>query len=146
MSKNCTRIIDHSFVKVEQKNKKAIFINNERSLYEVTDIDNCLITDGQRCDYMVTKMSSVSALIELKGSDINHACRQLLVIVEHEAVKPLLADKLGFLIVCKRYPGFDTTVSRAKNTIAKRYKAGLHIACGKKQIDIEELSKINGNI
>ncbi len=83
-------------------------------------------------------------LVELKGSDIKHACEQLMKSVEHIAVQHVLAQKLGFLVICSRYPRFDTAVAKAKQLIAKKHKAGCHVVCRQGEFDIMRVVAIDG--
>lgn len=141
---NCTIISKNSRVKVEENGRKAVFINDTRSEYKVTTIDNCLITEGVRADFLVSKVGSTSVLVELKGCDIKHACDQLLSSAEREEVRQLLEASIGFVIVCRRYPRFDTYVARAKARSAKQFKAGFHIVCDQRELYIEKVAAING--
>ncbi|RWK34273.1 hypothetical protein [Mesorhizobium sp.] len=47
---------------VEENKRKATFLNVAQAEYEVTQIDDCLITSGARCDKLVTDFTR---LIEL---------------------------------------------------------------------------------
>src|SRR4051812_27602069 len=96
LSAKCTRVLTHSSVKVEENKSRAVFSNPDRREYAVTKIDGCLVTEGRRADYVVTKEERVSVLVELKGVDVSHACDQLFASVEHPSVKPLLERRLGF--------------------------------------------------
>lgn len=144
MSHTCTKIVTHSRVKVEEKRKKAIFKNPNKSKYEVSRVDNCLIKDGTKCDYLVSKFAEFSVFVELKGQDVSQACDQLLASVKHPAVAPLIYNKLGFLIICQRYPRIDSYIMRAKVKFAKEFKAGFHVVCRSGEFSIESIVKIDG--
>lgn len=61
------------------ENKCKIIFENESNqiLYEVR-IDNCLIKDGKRCDYLVLIPRINSAIfIELKGKNLLYAIKQI---------------------------------------------------------------------
>lgn len=142
---NCTESVGHSRVRVQQHRQKAIFKNPARATYRISEVDGCLVRDGElRCDYLVSEAGAVSVLVELKGGDVDHACDQLLASVEHAKVKPLLEGKIGFLIVCSRYPRIDTTVQRAKQKCAAKYKAGFHVVCGRRELEIRRVVAIDG--
>lgn len=140
----CIRNVNHSLVQVEENKRKATFRNPDRSPYSVARVDNCLITDGQRCDYMVSHDGVCSVLIELKGTDVEHACKQLLASVVHPTVTEKREKIVGFLVVCSRYPRFDTFVAKAKIECAKKYKAGFHVVTQKGEFDIARVTAIDG--
>ncbi|MFC3580611.1 hypothetical protein [Sphingomonas hylomeconis] len=140
----CTTPTRNSKIKVEENGRVAVFTNEENSKFKVIEIDGCLITAGVRADYMVSKGKSVSVIVELKGKDISHACDQLFATVEHDAVKEIINPQVGFLIICRRFPRFDTFVAKAKTRSARQYKAGFHVICNKGEFDIDRVAAIDG--
>lgn len=145
MTAQCTEILSHSNIKVEENKRKAIFLNPSKAEFSVTKIDGCLVTGEEiRCDYLVSEIGEASALVELKGKDVSHACDQLLASARHNKVKPLLEDKIGFLVVCSKYPRFDTFVAKAKQRAAKEFKAGFHVVCDRGEFNIRDLVRIDG--
>jgi hypothetical protein len=80
----------------------------------------------------------------LKGKDIEHACDQIFTSAKMPEVKKLLGKKLGFLIVCSRYPRFDSFVRRAKEESLKKFKAPLHVVCDKGEFDIRKVVRFDG--
>ncbi|MDR6952667.1 hypothetical protein J2X65_002026 [Ancylobacter sp. 3268] len=142
----CTQIVTHSKIKVEEHGRKAIFENSNGDMYHVSIVDNCLITDGSRADRLVRKVGDSSVIVELKGKDVDHGIKQLMATVEHPNIRSMLESKIGFLLVCRRYPKFDYYVAKAKTEAAKKYKAGFHVVCDQRQVKIEEVVKINGSV
>jgi hypothetical protein len=140
----CTQVVKSSRIKVEENRRKAVFRNYDNLEYEDSKIDDCVIKEGPRCDRLVSKVGKISVLIELKGSGVSHACTQLFESVEHPSVKPLLQEKIGFLVVCSKYPRFDTFVMKAKQMAARKYKAGIHVVCDQGEFDIERVASIDG--
>ncbi|WP_162241549.1 hypothetical protein [Methylobacterium sp. Leaf117] len=141
---SCTIVVSHKLVKVEENKRKAVFRNPESKEYRITKVDNCVVTEGPRTDYLVSEKGSVSVLVELKGKDVEHACEQLFASADHASVRPLLESRIGFVIVCSKYPRFDTFVAKAKNTAAKRYKSGFHVICDQRELDIIRAVAIDG--
>jgi hypothetical protein len=140
----CSETVNHSRVKVEENSSKAVFLNPERVLYKITEIDGCVVKNGIRCDKVVSEVGSISVLVELKGSDVSHACEQLFASANDRAVQDHLEGKLGFLVVCTRYPRFDSYVAKAKQMAAKRYKAGFHVVQSHREFDIARVAAIDG--
>lgn len=142
MAKNCTVKMSHSKILIEENKRKATFLNPRRMPYEVSKVDNCLITGGIRCDYLVSEVGSASVLVELKGANVEHACAQLMSSVENANIKPLLEPKFGFLVICSKYPKFDTFVARAKTAAAKKYKSGFHVFSNQRDVEIHKIVEI----
>jgi hypothetical protein len=140
----CTKMVNHSKIKVEENKRKAIFNNPLNELYEVSIVDGCLVKEGIRCDSLVTKKDCLSVLIELKGTNVQHACNQLFAAVSHPNVNPLIDKKVGFLVICSKYPKFDTFVRKAKDRAAKQFRSGFHVVCNQGTFDIENVVKISG--
>ncbi len=144
MTDHCTVDMTHSLVKVEEHKRKATFKNPSRLLYKVTRVDGCLVTSGVRSDYLVSEDKGASVLVELKGKNVAHACDQLFASAKHQAVAPLIGSRLGFLVVCSKYPRFDTAVLKAKSRAAKEFKAGFHVVCDHGEFHIDSVASISG--
>ena len=76
--------------------------NDKRCGVSQYQIDGVVIKDGIRCDFLVMNEDDKSAyLIELKGSDLEHAIKQLETTAER--LKAQLHDyKVRYRIVCSR--------------------------------------------
>ncbi len=84
----------------DKGNRQEYRIINENSSILICKIkiDKCLISDGEKCDYLAIKCSKekrVEALcfIELKGSDLIKAINQIKTTINHIKIKPLLKNK-----------------------------------------------------
>lgn len=83
LSKDCIQYSgDKKDCPVSQKGKTYRIINSSRSVLNVYVVDPCLIPDMQqkKCDYLVladNPCSPKAFFIELKGSDITGAIRQI---------------------------------------------------------------------
>jgi hypothetical protein len=141
---NCTVITTNSNVKVEENGRKAVFKNKNKEAYSISEIDDCLIKSGIRADWLVSKVGSTSIIVELKGKDISHACEQIFTSAKNDSVKQLLEEKIGFLIICSKFPRFDTFVRRAKEKSMKEFKAGFHVVCNQGVFDIDRVAAIDG--
>lgn len=74
---NCEKIRKDPLIPLEEKRSKITFINESRKNIRVIKIDNCVITEGSRCDYLVIPEGGIEHYVELKGSDIHYAVEQL---------------------------------------------------------------------
>lgn len=133
----CIETISHSQIKLEENKMKAIFLNPERANCSRGKIDQCLVTEGIRADYFVSNPQK-SILVELKGCDIKHACAQLFAAVEHPNVRPHLKDKIGFVIICSRYPKASTEVQISSQKAKKKYGAQFKVSCRKQIFNFDD--------
>jgi hypothetical protein len=63
---------------IEEKKRKYIGNNGATKLLECWHIDDCIIKEGQRCDFLLLNLDTLTAyFIELKGSDLIHAIEQI---------------------------------------------------------------------
>lgn len=129
----CIRTLCHPKVKIEENGRKAIFINDDRTEFEIGHIDGCLVSSGIRADFFVNG-SDVSVLVELKGCNIDHACNQLFAAVEHENVKPHLKQRIGFLIICSRYPRADTAIQKAMARAKRQFGAKFLVFTNQREV------------
>lgn len=136
MSK-CISVVNHSKVKVEENKRKAVFINSNRENYEIGIIDGCLVKSGIRADYFVSS-AETTVLVELKGTNIDHACNQLFAAVEHANVKDKIKDKVGFLIICSRVPTATTSTLISQQKAKRIYNAKLKIYCNQREVKMED--------
>jgi hypothetical protein len=142
MPERCIVNTTDSIVRVHEGKRSASFKNQDRKEYQRIKIDNCVVREGIRADYLINERGNASALIELKGKNVEHAAVQLFTSVEHDEVRPLLEDRVGFLVICSRYPRFDSFVLKAKQKAARIYKAGFHVVCDRGEFDINKITAI----
>ena len=63
-----------------ERTTKVCFLNPQRRTVEQITVDDCAITQGVRCDWLLLLNDAISRAeiyVELKGSDIPHAVEQL---------------------------------------------------------------------
>lgn len=87
----CQKFADNrKIINIEENARKFVGINNAQKLFALYQVDGCIMVDGQRCDFLLLNCSELIAyLIELKGSDLIHAIRQITNTLSH------LSDNLG---------------------------------------------------
>jgi len=77
----CNECSDNKIIVAEENKRKFIFKNNSNSMVNKVKVDDCYIKKGLRCDYLIELIDSnvvkTVFYIELKGSDINHAIKQI---------------------------------------------------------------------
>lgn len=136
----CTTSSTDSNVKVSDKGSTfAVFENSSRKEFLLIQFDGCVVRDAIACDWIVEKTSVARVAVELKGADIEHAAQQVEAGLEYLKANGLDNLKTGGLIVCRRYPSFDTTFQRIKQRVAKKYKAPIKVTRDARGISIESL-------
>lgn len=134
----CVEQVRHSNVTVEERGRRANFLNPSNARFLRAKVDNCLIKQGVRADWIVTKVGVGSVIVELKGSDVAHACDQLLVTLVHQATQEWLEERRTLLTICSRRPSNDTRAQRAEER-ARKLGLRLRIYCNQRDIVIEDL-------
>jgi hypothetical protein len=124
---DCQERTTVSKVKVEEKGKKATFLNDRRIVYTLTRVDGCVIKNGIAADWLVSKADKGDIIIELKGKDVGHAVKQIHRTAALLKEKKLLARPVAALIVATQYPKANTAVQRAQSDFAKTYQGPLHV-------------------
>ena len=130
--------VSHSHITVSEKGKAVTFRNDSRAAYEKVRVDDCLVTVGPRADWIVTKIGVSSVIIELKGKDVDHAVDQLFATVQNAECKKWIEKPTKMLIVCAKYPAFDTKVARAQ-VRDRKLGMSLKVVCRTFTCDLSEI-------
>lgn len=134
---NCITLTKDSEVRVAERGRSAIFRNPEQHPFRKVQIDGCVITTGLRADWLVEKENVGAILVELKGKDVVHACKQLEATLVYLKKQNITYPAMACLIVCQEYPR-----QRQKQLNYFREKFGLKIKiCSTKRYEcrIEDL-------
>ena len=112
-----------SNIKFEENQRKIIFQNPLRLLYQKVDVDGCTITGKAiRCDKLLLSSDEHQEYyVELKGTDVKHAISQI-----EETIK-----KLGEFDDCRRAyiistnvaPAFTTYIQMKAKSFKDKFKA-----------------------
>jgi hypothetical protein len=139
----CVQEVSHSNVTVGDRGSKyrANFPNPSNVKFRKAHVDGCIVTDGARADWIVSKVGVGSVIVELKGKDVAHACEQLFSTLSHADCQEWLEAKKALLVVCSRVPSFDTSIAKAQ---VRARKAGVRLkaSCGGGNFSVEELLAI----
>ena len=116
-------------------NRSKFRLENPQKLeIRVIQVDDCVIKQGMRCDYLIIapskdKPSDVQEIyIELKGSDVRHAVEQIATTIQ-KLGSNMSASKLCF-IASTRCPINSTQIQNLKKKFRKEYNAKLTIKNG----------------
>lgn len=142
----CRSEITSSKVKVAEGARFATFRNEDRSVFHRTRVDGCLIRNATAADFVVTCVGLGSVVVELKGTDVEHAVEQIdatVTVLKACAAQRKLLPLAG-LIVCARYPRFDTKLQRLTKWFVSRHKSPVHVVARNDEFDIRRILAFDG--
>ncbi len=116
----CIEHLHESRIKVEEKGKSAVFLNPQRLEVLRVKVDGCLRTNTIASDWIVASPDCGDIVIELKGCDVSRAIDQIIATLAFWRNHELCSTSQSALIVCSRYPRFDTKLQRGKVKLQKK--------------------------
>ncbi|MDJ0647704.1 MAG: hypothetical protein QNJ60_03270 [Xenococcaceae cyanobacterium MO_188.B19] len=136
---NCEQVRKDSKIVITDpgsKNNRSKFrLDNQKKLQiRVIQVDDCVIKQGMRCDYLVITPSTnqfpdgQEIYIELKGSDVRHAVEQIAISMQ-KLTDNMSLSKLCF-IASTRCLINSTEIQNIKKKFKQKYKAKLIIKNG----------------
>lgn len=140
-------------IKVEENGRCATFLNEERLTYHRVKVDGGLVNNVLCADYVVSKQGVGSVIVELKGTDIDHAVDQIdatISMMRNCAAprgkgSPSAAQlPVAGLIICSKYPRADTSFQRRQKKFVAKHKSPLHCVSGKGEFVLETVLKFSG--
>ena len=121
----CTEETNNPIIVLEEKGKKMTFINKERKVIRKIQVDDCAITEGKRCDWLVINDEHYEHFVELKGNDVVYACEQLSVSITRLSANPTKDAKHSFAIPSRVVPSINTTIQILKAQFKKKFNCTL---------------------
>lgn len=103
--------------------------NPKRAAVKVVQVDDCLIKEGIRCDYLIILPNEQEIYVELKGSDVKHAVEQIARSIDLLACSCYPILKLCF-IASTRCPINSTEIQNLKKKFKQKYNAQITIKNG----------------
>ena len=117
----------------EQNRRRLCCYNPNRQICKCVQVDGCAITEGIRCDNMLTSHDErCEYFVELKGTDVKHAIEQLRVSIQ--TLGEFTDDRSAYVVSTNVAPALTTTIQRAKRDFRTKFQAELIIK--EKQADI----------
>lgn len=113
---DCSTLSTNKIITAEENNRKLIINNPSAKKINKVKVDGCLIKQTECCDYLfevfevVNQQEKISLVIylELKGSDIEKAYKQLLTTCEYFKTQRKGIVKHCYIIATKiSYPNFN---------------------------------------
>ncbi|WP_186148011.1 hypothetical protein [Burkholderia gladioli] len=107
--------------------RTATFLNKEKVRHIKIRVDGCLIKQETAADWILSKPDVGHIVVELKGSDVDHAIEQVLATAKLAEKERKDGERIAALIACTRYPKIDTKVQRGKQRFSDLHNGRLHI-------------------
>lgn len=125
---------------IEENKRSARFQHRSSDIVLVIRVDDGLITEGERADYIISHARIVDVIVELKGSDTSRAIEQI------EATRPiwlrheLCGEQLGALIVRGQglHPKESARIERWKREFRKTLKMRLLVETRNRNYEFNE--------
>ena len=128
--KECVVETTDSKIKFEEKKKVVIFNNPQRKTCLKVQVDGCVIKSTQetKCDNLLVEDNGNEHFVELKGTDVAHALKQLDGTILKLTDKTNKTKKVFAYIVCTNMaPQISGLIQKMKAKFCAQYKAKLEI-------------------
>lgn len=117
---NCIQSVTHSQIKCEEKQSKFILLNPEHKSVDYITVDGCMYPRGHHelcCDYALN-FDETTVFVELKGSDIAYAIKQIL--ATNQDAKFSINTNKSAVIVTSKMPKDDSSLKQQKINLKKQ--------------------------
>ncbi len=113
---------------LKEKKSKITFLNPNKDKIVKIKVDGCVISDNEtlRCDYALIPSDAVEIYVELKGSDIAQAVKQIESTIKLLSENPQKIKKLCF-VVSTRVPKQTTSIQQLQSQFKKKFNASFRI-------------------
>jgi len=113
---------------LQEKKSKITFLNPNQDKILTIKVDGCEISDNEtlRCDYALMPSDEVKIYVELKGSDIVHAFKQIESTIRLLSDNPQKIKKLCF-VVSTSVPIYTTTRQKLEIQFKKKFNASFRV-------------------
>jgi hypothetical protein len=145
MADCCREATKVSKIKLDDEGSEhtATFINTGRLKHLKIRVDGCLVKQALAADWILSKPEVGHIVVELKGSDVDHAVKQVLETAKLAKKMQGPDEKIAGLIACTRYPRIDTKIQRGKQEFSNKYSGRLYIVARSGEYYVEKL--LNGD-
>jgi hypothetical protein len=126
---DCTSEIQHVKIVLQDRDggrSKIYFSNPKKRKVKKMIVDDCLIKEGKRCDYMLLDHKTIEYYIELKGKEVAYACAQIEETIKKLSLNKSKAQKYAF-IVSTSCPLTTASIQVLKAGFKKRYNGVLFV-------------------
>ena len=131
----CEIIIKNQRIPLRENRSAITFINEKRLAIRKVEVDGCVITNGLRCDYLLIGNDDHEHYVELKGSKIKHALKQITATIDQISREKNKHPKSCY-ISSTRCPLTGTDIQKERLNFKKKFNARLLIKNGSYEIPI----------
>ncbi len=122
----CETITNETKIVLHENHSKITFLNNKKLNIRNILVDNCLITNGLRCDYLLILPDNKELFVELKGHNVQHAIKQIEQSIETISKNKAQNPKASF-IISTRCPLASAEIQNYKKIFKKKFNCELII-------------------
>lgn len=141
---DCTEETSNSKIIIADKNSKnsrskVILENPKGNRVKLIQIDDCVITEGLRCDQLVILPDDSLIFIELKGNNVGYAIKQIEASLNYikQQCSSARFREISCIISCTHCPLSSTAINNHKVKFKKNHKARLIVKSGQLTHKIE---------
>ncbi|MDJ0619425.1 MAG: hypothetical protein QNJ63_22220 [Calothrix sp. MO_192.B10] len=127
----CSEIINHKNISIKENKSKITFFNKNSIEVNKVQVDGCLNIPGVKCDWLIIIDKPkdypnvyIEIYIELKGSDVKHAFKQIENTINNISIDKKDATKYCYVITT-RCPLSSPEIQNKKKNFKKNYNAVL---------------------
>jgi hypothetical protein len=142
--KKCQKKYRRTRILVEERSRKATFLNLQKETVVVTKVDGCVIVNGVAADWVVSRAGHGDVVIELKGKGVEHGVKQVYETALLWDREKMRVGKIAGLIVAREYPRFNTRVRRAQEVFAKTFGGPLHVVTKNYEFEMLNVLSFSG--
>lgn len=133
IKEECVKVSNNSKIVCEENKRKIVFNNSSNKNVSKILVDGCQITEGIRCDYLIT-FNTDEHFVELKGKDITHAFKQLIRTIT--LLKNSTCNNRVSYIISSRSPLVAASIQVERLKFRKKYQSELIVKNNNYQVKI----------
>ena len=138
--RECSTFLRHKKIALSGRRTTTLYLLNpqEREVEQV-QVDDCAITEGPRCDWLVILNDAISRqeiYVELKGSGVSHAVEQLRTTIRKVSADCKRLPKRCF-VVFTRNPMAGTDIQNHKVKFRRDFTARFDLVRDKTEVPLE---------
>ena len=133
IKEECVEVLNTSKIVCEENKRKIVFNNLSNSNISKIKVDGCQITEGIRCDYLIT-FNNDEHFVELKGKDVTHAFKQLIRTIN--LLKNSSCTNRVSYVISSRSPLTSPEIQVQRLKFIKKYQSKLIVKNSNYQVSI----------
>lgn len=137
MTSQCSTKNSNKIVVIGENKRYARITNESQIEVEVVKVDGCELVNSTACDYAIFHEKR-GALIEFKGTDVEHGIEQLMAAWRHFRASREVDHYCGF-IVSTRVPGASPSTQRKLEAAFRASRMKIRMKSQELRCGLEEL-------